>query len=250
MTAILTSFFSSILLSLNSVTGNMGLAIIAFTFIMRTLLLPLTFPSIRSRKKIQELKPELDELKKKHSDKKELQLAQLALYKKYNVNPFGGCLPQIIQLALLIIFYRTLVSFLGEDQVNGNGINPNFLWFNLTKPDSKYILPVLTTVVQFILSIMIAPGGEMMDLVPNQSKSKAVKAANKQEEDAAQMAAAMQQQMLFVMPLMTGIVAARFPAGLALYWIATNVFNIIQQLIISGPGGLKTYYERFFKKKK
>jgi len=249
MIATLTTFFSSILLSLNSITGSMGISIIAFTFIMRTLLLPLTLPSIKARKKMKELKPELDKLKKKHKDKKELQLAQMDLYKKYNVNPLGGCLPQLVQFAILIILYRTLSSFLGVEHVNGNGIDPSFLWFNLTQPDPKYILPVLTTAVQFLLSIMIAPGAEIRDIIPNKSKSKKVRAANVKEEDSAEMAVAMQQQMLFVMPIMTGIVATKFPSGLALYWVATNVFNIVQQLVISGPGGLTSYFARVFRKK-
>ena len=70
--------------------------------------------------------------------------------------------------------------------------------------------------------------------------------ANKKEENTAEMAATMQQQMLFIMPIMTGILALRFPAGLSLYWVAATVFSIAQQYFVSGWGGVTTYYHRFF----
>ena len=67
---------------------------------------------------------------------------------------------------------------------------------------------------------------------------------NKKEEDMAEMAATMQQQMMFIMPIMTVFFALKFPAGLALYWVVTTVYSIGQQYAISGPGGLVTYAKR------
>jgi hypothetical protein len=95
---------------------------------------------------------------------------------------------------------------------------------------------------------MIAPGAEIPDAVPNKSKNPKVKKANEKEENTAEMAATMQQQMLFIMPVMTGILAARFPSGLALYWVATTVFSVGQQYFVSGWGGLTSYYQRLVKK--
>jgi YidC/Oxa1 family membrane protein insertase len=242
---IFVNFLSTVLVSLYSVVGNMGLSIILFTILIRTLLIPLTLPSLKARKKITELKPELDKLKKKHGDdKKALQMAQVELYKKYNVNPLSGCIPQLVQFFILISLYRSMTSFLGDGFETGIEINNDFLWFNLTQPDNKFILPILAGLFQFIMALMIAPGGEVRDIVPNQSKSKKVQKENAKEEDMAGMAATMQKQMLFVMPVMTGFVAARFPAGLALYWIITTLFSIGQQYLISGLGGLKTYLLR------
>lgn len=237
--------FNQILLFLYHTTGNLGLAIIVLTILIRALLLPLVLPSLKARKKITELQPELKKLKAKHGkDKQAFQKAQLELYQKYNVNPLSGCLPQIIQLGLLIFLYRALITFLGVDQLNGTAVDPNFLWLNLGNPDNKYVLPVLAAVSQLVLSVMVAPGGETPDLIPNQSKSKAVQKANEKEEDVADMASSMQKQMLFVMPFMTGFIATRFPSGLALYWVMTTVFSIGQQYFISGWGGLTTYYQR------
>lgn len=241
----LIQYFSNLLLSLNSLVGNMGLVIIIFTLLIRSLLLPLTLPSLKARKKILEIKPELDKLKKKHKDDKQaLTQAQLELYKKYNLNPAAGCLPQILQIVVLIVLYRALIQFLDTSGVDGQIINTSFLWFDVVNPDSKLILPVLAGFSQLILSLMIAPGAETRDIVPNKSKSKKVQKKNEQEEDMAEMAAAMQQQMIFIMPIMTGFIATKFPAGLALYWVVSTVFSIIQQLFISGPGGLTSYINR------
>jgi YidC/Oxa1 family membrane protein insertase len=235
--------FSNLLLSLNDVVGNMGLVIIIFTILIRAILVPLTLPSIKAREKITKLKPELDKIKNKHkNDKTALAQAQMELYKKYNVNPASGCLPQILQIIILIILYRSLVNFLNP--TDGSSVSTQFLWFDLLSPDPLYILPILTAVFQLLLSLMIAPGGEVADLVPNNSKSKKVQQENKKEEDMAEMAASMQKQMIFMMPLMTGIMATRFPAGLALYWAISTIFSIVQQFVLSGPGGLKTYYQR------
>jgi len=68
--------------------------------------------------------------------------------------------------------------------------------------------------------------------------------ANEKEESFADMAASMQQQMLFIMPVMTGFIALNFPAGLGLYWVFTTVFSIGQQWYVSGPGGLVHYTKK------
>ena len=237
--------FLVILAQLQSLTGNLGISILLFTFIVRSLLLPLSLPSFRSQKKMRELQPELNKLKVKHKDdKKAFQMAQIDLYKKYNLNPLSGCLPQLLQIGILIILYRVLVTFLSQTDIQGVHINPQFLWLNLSKPDGTFVLPVLAGVTQFILSVMILPGGEVRNIVPDNSKKKEVQKENKKEEQTAEMADMMQKQMLFVMPLMTGFLALRFPSGLALYWVATTLFSIVQQYFLVGLGGIKTYAER------
>lgn len=237
--------FVSFLTQLYGVIGDLGLTIIIFTLIMRFVLLPLTLPSIKAQKRMQDLKPELDKLKKKHgADKKALQMAQLELYKKYNINPLAGCIPQVVQLVVLILLYQALYAFIGQDTINGVAVDTQFLWLNLAQPDPRYVVPILAGVSQLVLSLMIAPGAEIKDVVPNKSKVKAVKEANKKEEDVAEMAASMQQQMLYIMPVMTGFIALSFPSGLGLYWIVTTLFSIGQQYAISGAGGLTTYWTR------
>lgn len=237
-------FTIQILFQLYQVTGNLGIAIIVLTILIRFLLVPLSLGSLRSQKKIQDLKPEIDKLKKQHGkDKVKLQQAQMELYKKYNINPLAGCLPYLVQIVLLIILYQVLHQFIGQTEMNGVSINPHFYWLDLSKPDPLHVLPVLAGVTQFILSLMISPGAEVKDVVPNDSKKKAVQKANEKEEDFAEMAASMQKQMLFMMPIMTGFIAWRFQSGLALYWVITTIFSVVQQYYISGWGGLISYWK-------
>ncbi len=245
----ITNVFLEILVQLHNITGSLGWSILAFTFLARSILLPLSLPSLKSQKKIKEVQPELKKLQEKHrGDKKALQVAQMELYKKYNINPLAGCLPQILQLGLLILLYHVLINFISTPEINGVVLNPKFFWLDLAHADKLYVLPVLAGITQLILSLMIAPGGEVRDVVPNDSKSKKVQVENKKEEDMAQMAATMQKQMLFVMPVMTAFLALSFPSGLALYWVATTVFSIIQQYFFSGWGGLSLYSKRILAK--
>lgn len=242
---LLTHTLLTVLLWLQGITGNLGWSIIAFTLLVRTVLLPLTLPSLRAMKKMQGLQPELKKLKEKHGkDNQAYQKAQMELYKKYNVNPLAGCIPQIAQLIVLIGLYRVLTNFLQNPEVNGATVATMFFNLNLAQPDPRFVLPVLAGVSQLILSLMVAPGGETLDIVPNESKNKKIQEDNKKEEDVAEMAATMQKQMLFMMPIMTGIIALRFPSGLALYWVVTTVYSIAQQYAVSGWGGLTLYLQR------
>ncbi|EKD80322.1 MAG: hypothetical protein ACD_40C00138G0001 [uncultured bacterium] len=72
----------------------------------------------------------------------------------------------------------------------------------------------------------------------------APKTDKKKEEDSLEMAQAMQQQMMYIMPAMTVIIALRFPSGLALYWVVTTLFSLVQQYFVSGLGGIITYKNR------
>lgn len=243
-------FFNFILIELYKITGDLGVSIIALTFILRSILIPFTLPTLKSQQKMKEMKPEIDALKKKHKDKKVLQQKQLELYQKYNINPLAGCIPQLVQLGVLIFLYQALISFLGDTTHQGIEINTAFFWMDLSLPDPRFVLPVLAAGSQFVLSLMLAPGAEVKDIVPNDSKSKKIQKENEKEEDTAEMAQTMQRQMMFIMPLMTGFIALKFPSGLALYWVASTVFSVIQQYFVSGPGGLTLYAQRFFGKLK
>lgn len=223
----------------NLLGHNLGFAIIALTVIFRGALVPFSISSIRSAKKMQDLKPHLDKLKKKHTDKVKFQQAQLELYKQNGINPAAGCLPQIIQLILLISLYQVFIRFLNGDGTNGATINTNFLWLNLSKPDPLYILPALAGITQLVFSLMMRPG-----LEHHQPAKKATKKTKEKEQDSLDMAQAMQSQMLFLMPAMTTLIALRFPSGLSLYWVITTVFSAVQQYYIAGPGGLSFYWKK------
>lgn len=223
--------------------GNFGLAIIALTLVIRGVLVPLTMPSLKSAEKIKKLKPHLDRLKKKHTDKIKLQQAQMELYKQHGVNPMAGCLPQIIQLIILIALYQVFMNFINDGTVHGQAVNMNFLWLNLSKPDPYYILPILAAGSQFIFSFMMRPGLEQHKLETQ------IKKKQEKSEDKLEMAESIQSQMLYMMPLMTGIIALRFPAGLAVYWVVTTLFSLVQQYFVSGLGGLEVVINKLTNKK-
>lgn len=234
----LTTPISQFLFFLYNLTGhNLGLAIILLTVIIRSVLIPFSLPALRSAKKMQDLKPQLDKLKLKHKDKQKLQLAQLELYKQNGVNPAAGCLPQIAQLLVLIALYQVFLNFINVD--NGQSLNFQFLWLDLSQPDPFYILPVLAGLTQLIFSLMMTSGLESHLHAPKKKEAK------QKEEDSLEMAQSMQQQMLYLMPIMTIVISLKFASGLALYWVITTLFSAIQQYVVSGPGGLKTLLLRF-----
>ncbi len=116
------------------------LSIIALTVVVRTLLFPLTFRQVRSMRRMQELKPEMDGIRNEHKDDpRKQQEALMKLYGERCVNPLGGCLPLIVQLPIFIVLYYTIKQFEHLESFRTGGI----LWFqDLTVADPYFILPV------------------------------------------------------------------------------------------------------------
>lgn len=226
-----------LLLWFYSVLGNnLGLAIIVLTLAIRTVLIPFTLPQLKSAKKLASLKPELDALKKKHGhDQKLFQQKQLEFYKAHNVNPAAGCLPFIAQFVVLIALYQVFMNTLKGDGL-ANLQTAFWLW-DLKVKDTTFVLPVLAGILQLLTSLTILPA------VENEPEKRA--GTKEQKEDVAEMAQSMQQQMVFMMPVMTVIFALQFPSGLALYWVVTTAFSLVQQLVVSGPGALLLYAKKF-----
>lgn len=201
---------------------NIGIAIILVTFIIRFIILPLSLKSARAQRKIQQLTPQLNELKEKHKDnQQELAKAQMDFYKQNGINPAASCLPLIIQLPILFALYQVLIDGIHKvDQAQlyafvkmPESINFTFIGgIDLSKPE-KYFLPVLAGLLQYILTFMTTP-----------KVDKTKKAGPEQM---------ITRQMLYFMPLITVFIAIGVPAGIALYWVATTLFSIVQQLIVN-----------------
>lgn len=222
------------LLWLNALTGNLGIAIIILTLLIRTILIPFTLPSLKSAKKLSLLKPELDAIRLKYKhDPKLFQQKQLEFYQAHKLNPAGGCLPFIAQFIVLIALYQVFMKTLGGDSPLGA---TQFLLWDLQVKDTTFILPALAGVLQLFTSLAILPAVENEPLKRPGTKA--------QKEDVAEMATTMQQQMVFLMPIMTVIFSLQFPAGLALYWVITTAFSLVQQLVVSGPGALPRYAKK------
>ena len=196
--------------------ANYGLAIILITFLIKLILYPLTNTQMKSMRNMQAIQPKLKELQARYKDNPEkMQAETMKLYKEKGVNPFGGCLPLLIQMPILIAFYQALIKF--EYAVPADAA---FLWIpNISLPDPYYILPVLTAVTTYL--------HQKISAVDSNDPT--------------------QKTMMMVMPLFIGWIAMRFASGLAIYWVMFNLLNILQQmyvnyrnrgnLAVSGAGG-------------
>jgi YidC/Oxa1 family membrane protein insertase len=188
-----------------------GLAIIGLTIIVRLILFPLTWKQYKSAQQMQMIQPQIKELQKKYkSDRGKLQEETMKLYSEHRVNPFASCLPLLLQLPVFISLYAAIKG-LGplsapQYQVSVQLLNhAPFLWIpHLGNPDPTYILLILYVVTQMIST-------ELM--VATQSDST-------------------QKWIMRAMPIMFVLFLFRFPAGLFVYWVTTNVWTIGQQLII------------------
>ncbi len=233
------------LVFLYKLTGNFGLAVLALTVLIRAVLVPVTLPALKSAQKMAELKPHLDALKVKHgTDKQRLQMEQLKLYREHGVNPAAGCLPYLVQFLVLIALYQVFIFFLKNGKVDGVLINMNFLWMSLSKPDSTYILPIVAGVTQLILSLMMVPAKQLGDITGQKLATEKETTKDKKAQKDEDMQEQMQKQMLFLMPAITVFIGISLPSGLALYWVATTVFSLVQQYFVTGLGGLGPYLSK------
>ena len=188
-----------------------GLAIIGLTIIVRLVLFPLTWKQFSSAQSMQVIQPQLKELQKKYkSDRGKLQAETMKLYQEHRVNPFASCLPLLLQLPVFISLYAAIKG-LGplsapQYQASVEALNQaSFLWIpHLGLPDPYYILLVLYVVSQLIST-------ELM-LATQTDKS--------------------QRMIMRAMPIIFVFFLFRFPAGLFVYWVTTNVWTIGQQLLI------------------
>jgi YidC/Oxa1 family membrane protein insertase len=172
-------------------------AIFILTLLVRIIFFPLSITSTKSMKKMQELAPKLEELKKKYgNDPQKLQQELLKLYKDVGFNPASGCLPILVQIPIFFALYKVLI-------VTPDLALEGFLWIpSLADKDPYFILPVLmglTMVAQTFLTP--SPQGK-------------------------------QNTMMYLMAAVFTFLFATFPSGLVLYWTLNNIFNLIQTWII------------------
>lgn len=238
----------NLLVWLYQVSGNLGVAIILLTLLIKVVLIPMMMPSIRSIKKQRELKPELDAIKKKYPDKKKQAEMQMELFKKHNIHPAAGCSTQIIMIIVLIALFNVISKFSHINDLNEinkflyfeslkilskESLNTHFLYLDLTKADPYYVVAVLSGVLQFIASKMMMPEMKIGE-----------KMAQKTPEKTDDMAYMMQQQSTYMMPIMNVIIGITLPAGIMLYILASTAFSIVQNYFVYGLGDLKPFIKR------
>jgi YidC/Oxa1 family membrane protein insertase len=245
----------AVALSAFSLVHDFGLAIILVTVAIRLAVYPLYRVQIKSQRAMAELGPVMNELKAKYGkDRQRFAEEQMKLYKEYGVNPMAGCLPLVLQLPILFALYSALLqlgcglggggsncpglshddaqnilgfltSFISNPVPPGGFLDTTAHWLpwltnGLQHPDPLFILPVVAGLAQLIASVMAMPAKPVASTDPNQR---------------------MFQSMAYTFPLMTVVLGAQFPSGLTLYWIATTLFQIVQQYFVSGWGKLPKY---------
>lgn len=230
------NIFINILLYIYKVTGNFGIAIILFTILIKVVIYPLMRSQIKSSAAMMELtkSPEYLDMMERYADNKEkLAEEQMKLYRKAGVNPTASCLPTFIQLPMIFALYQAIIASIVSSplgmldlakRVYPNliqvgeifPINPTFLWMNLGQPERLYvngvsfgipvlaILVVLTTVLQTRLTGQQPGGGSD------------------------QSSAMMTGMMSIYMPLLMGFMSYTLASGLALYFLISNIFTIVQ----------------------
>jgi YidC/Oxa1 family membrane protein insertase len=239
---------------------NLGLAIIGFSVTLIFALRPLTKPYMDSMKRIRDIQPQIDKLKKKFgTDKIKFSQAQAELYKQNKINPSAGCLPYILQFVVLIALFNVFTTALsGNGDVvsklnerlypalkfsDGSQLNTNFLYLNISKPDTfnipgvPFALPGL-----FLLLAALAQFLSVKITTPYIEAEK--KIAEKSKTDTDDMQVAMQQSMTYTMPLMTIFFGMKFPSGLALYWLIFSLVNMLQQVKSGGWGSLTPFIRK------
>ena len=185
-----------------------GLAIVGLTFITRLVILPLSLKQIRSMRSLQQHAPELKALQEKYKgDKERLQREMMTFYKENQINPLASCWPLLLQLPVFLALYQLLNSETFKDQVLAN------------PPEGFLFIPNLTenaTGVELAILIILFIGTQM--------GAGLVMSSRVQDRN--------QRLIMFGLPFLFAPFVATFPAGLAVYWISTNIWTLGQQWVV------------------
>jgi len=209
---------------LYSVFRNYGVAIILLAILISLLMYPLTMKSFKSMKEMQVLQPKIEKLRKDLKDNpQKLNKEIMELYKKHKVNPFGGCLPMVLQMPVFIALYQ---AFSRAIELKGAG----FLWIkDLSLSDKAF---VIQTGPGSSIPINVLPILMGITMFFQQKASTMSVHANKDDQMQQQ-----QKMMTFMMPVLFGFIFYNMPSGLVLYWFINTLLMFFQQIRI-----MKTFH--------
>lgn len=175
---------------------NYGIVIILVTVLIKIIFFPLSQKSYKSMKEMQQIAPLMEQLKDKYKDDKEkLNKEIMELYKRYKVNPLGGCLPMLLQIPVFFALYTVLNGAVELRHA------PFFFWIkDLSAKDPYYVTPVLMGATMFIQQKMTPSSGDPA-----------------------------QQKVMMIMPVIFTFMFLNFSSGLVVYWLVNNVLSIAQQ---------------------
>lgn len=193
---------------------NYGVAIVVLSSLIKLLFVPLTHMSFESMRKMQALQPKLKALQEQHKkDPQKLNQEVMELYKKHKVNPFGGCLPLLLQMPIFVALYQTFSQAI---ELRGA---PFVGWIkDLSEPDQLFRLP-------FSIPFL----GDQVNLLPILMLGTMVW----QQKLTPQTAATKEQEMMMtLMPILFGFIFYGLPSGLVIYWIVNNLLTIFHQIFM------------------
>lgn len=202
--------------------GDLGLAVIILTILVKTALFPLSQRSIESQAKMKLLEPEIAKIKAGGASKEEQARLTFELYKTYKTNPFSGCLLVLIQIPIIFALYYVFFKGIHFDSnlysfvKIPTHINTNFLGL-IDLNGKSMVLAVLAGVSQFLQAFYM-PKGSSSD-----GKGGFQDSFNK----------SMQMQMKYIFPILIVFIAYRISGAVALYWIVSNIFTVFQQIYIN-----------------
>lgn len=204
-----------VIIKIGNLVKSYGLSLILVTILIRAIVMPITLKTAKQSKNMQKAKPELEKLEKKYQNKNDqeamMQKSQeiMMLYKKYGINPMSGCLFSFIQIPLFFAFYEAIgrIPVIFEE---------TFLGFQLgTSP----LTAVLNGKFHYIIFIVLIAAATYFSFKLNSSVMS--------DEQAKQM-----KLMQNIMVVMMTITAFSISSGIAIYWVTSNVFTIVQNLIV------------------
>jgi YidC/Oxa1 family membrane protein insertase len=188
-----------------------GLAIIGLTFTVRLVMVPLSISGIRSMRRMQLIAPQLKEVQTKYKDDRERQQREmLSLYRENGVNPLASCFPFLLQIPFFIAIYNLLRGDAFKADVTASGEDPGFLFIDsvIAKPEG------IETVILIVLFIVTTAASFLYTTATTSTASGA------------------QRYIFLALPVLFAPFIATQAAGLGLYWIATNIWSLGQQVVV------------------
>lgn len=209
---------------------SVGLAAILFTIIIKIIIFPLSQKAVKTQFAMKQIEPEINELKIKYKDNKQIQAEKtMLLYKEKGINPFAGVFSTLIQLPILLALYWVFLKG-GLPTIDTNVIYPfikipsviNMDFFGVIVTEKSLIFAILVAVAQFL---------QMQITIPKSVKKDNDK--NKKEPSFGdELAKSMNIQMKYVMPIIMFFIAKSFPLVVSLYLITSSLFAIGQELYV------------------
>ena len=240
MLEIITVPFINIMVFIYGLIGNFGLAIILFTLVVRLATYPITAKSLKSAQSMQEMQAseKYQKVQKKYkNDREKLAQEQMKMYKEFGINPFGSCLPSILQMIIIIPVFFAVSRVLAATPLelvqlhqdlswlpNVSELipfNSEFLWMDLGQPER---FPVSFIPDTFPIIGQGIPILAILVMITSYLQTKMMSPTTSPGQQGAGMGA----MMNIYMPLLMGWISYSYSAGLALYFVTGNLVSIIQ----------------------